>query len=124
MECRGMGAAAPTTLFEITLGEGPEKDYYDVSIVDGYNLPLMALPDGVNGRCNVTGCTMDLNSGINSSFLQFSYYRIQSRVPNELLSFFMVSHATGCIRSFLTYSLCYIKCFFPLIFHRQEQTEA
>ncbi|XXG58016.1 hypothetical protein AAC387_Pa04g0433 [Persea americana] len=63
MECSGMGATAPATLFEITLGEGPDKDYYDVSIVDGYNLPLTALADGVSSGCNVTGCIMDLNSG-------------------------------------------------------------
>ncbi|XP_058068178.1 pathogenesis-related thaumatin-like protein 3.5 [Magnolia sinica] len=63
MECHGMGAAPPATLFEITLGMGNDDDYYDVSLVDGYNLPIMAMPRGVNGGCNATGCMADLNSG-------------------------------------------------------------
>ncbi|KAK6129358.1 hypothetical protein DH2020_036874 [Rehmannia glutinosa] len=61
LECNGNGAAPPASLFEITLGE--EKDFYDVSIVDGYNLPLVAAPRGVGGGCNVTGCVADINMG-------------------------------------------------------------
>ncbi|XP_027158546.1 thaumatin-like protein 1 [Coffea eugenioides] len=44
LECDGMGATPPASLFEITLGTGDDKDFYDVSIVDGYNLPLIAVP--------------------------------------------------------------------------------
>ncbi|CAL5367854.1 unnamed protein product [Camellia sinensis] len=61
LECDGMGAVPPASLFEITLGTGIEKDYYDVSIVDGYNLPLVAAPQGVYGECNATGCVADIN---------------------------------------------------------------
>ncbi|CAL5323468.1 unnamed protein product [Camellia sinensis] len=61
LECHGMGAIPPASLFEITLGTGIEKDYYDVSIVDGYNLPLVAAPQGVYGECNATGCVADIN---------------------------------------------------------------
>ncbi|KAJ4963071.1 hypothetical protein NE237_023010 [Protea cynaroides] len=63
LECNGNGAAPPTSLFEITLGKGNDKDFYDVSIVDGYNLPLIAMPYGVYGVCNATGCVTDLNLG-------------------------------------------------------------
>ncbi|XP_077238503.1 pathogenesis-related thaumatin-like protein 3.5 [Tasmannia lanceolata] len=63
MECDGMGPTPPTTLFEITLGKGDDKDYYDVSVVDGYNLPILIVPRGVYGGCNATGCAADLNSG-------------------------------------------------------------
>ncbi|KAL7230179.1 hypothetical protein ACSBR2_008657 [Camellia fascicularis] len=63
LECNGMGAIPPASLFEITLGTGIEKDYYDVSIVDGYNLPLVAAPQGVYGECNATGCVADINMG-------------------------------------------------------------
>ncbi|CAL0307775.1 unnamed protein product [Lupinus luteus] len=65
LECDGNGAAPPTSLFEITLGEGNDQDYYDVSMVDGYNLPLLALPRGVYGAspCNATGCVNDINIG-------------------------------------------------------------
>ncbi|CAI0540917.1 unnamed protein product [Linum tenue] len=64
LECNGNGATPPASLFEITLGKGyNDKDFYDVSIVDGYNLPMIATPVGVNGACNATGCASDLNLG-------------------------------------------------------------
>ncbi|KAI4378218.1 hypothetical protein MLD38_015728 [Melastoma candidum] len=64
LECDGNGAMPPASLFEITLGKGAEdKDFYDVSMVDGYNLPLIAVPQGAYGECNVTGCTLDINVG-------------------------------------------------------------
>ncbi|XP_020229105.1 pathogenesis-related protein 5 [Cajanus cajan] len=64
LECDGNGAAPPTSLFEITFGAGNGQDYYDISMVDGYNLPLLALPRGVyGGACNATGCITDINRG-------------------------------------------------------------
>ncbi|XP_020083133.1 pathogenesis-related protein 5-like isoform X2 [Ananas comosus] len=63
MECGGAGALPPTTLFEITLGKGTDEDYYDVSLVDGYNLPVVVVPRVQHGRCNATGCITDLNRG-------------------------------------------------------------
>ncbi|XP_031095341.1 pathogenesis-related thaumatin-like protein 3.5 [Ipomoea triloba] len=63
LECGGMGATPPASLFEITLGQGDVKDFYDVSIVDGYNLPMVAAPQGVLGGCNATGCLSNLNMG-------------------------------------------------------------
>ncbi|KAK6155445.1 hypothetical protein DH2020_009693 [Rehmannia glutinosa] len=63
LECNGLGATPPASLFEITLGIGDQKDFYDVSIVDGYNLPLVAGPRGVYGGCNATGCVADINMG-------------------------------------------------------------
>ncbi|XP_065861451.1 pathogenesis-related thaumatin-like protein 3.5 [Euphorbia lathyris] len=63
LECTGMGATPPASLFEITLGTGINEDFYDVSIVDGYNLPLVAAPHGVHGACNATGCASDINMG-------------------------------------------------------------
>ncbi|KAG0472238.1 hypothetical protein HPP92_016784 [Vanilla planifolia] len=62
MQCAGAGAAPPATLFEITLGDGQQPDFYDVSLVDGYNLPLAAAPRVPIGTCNATGCLTDLNS--------------------------------------------------------------
>ncbi|CAA0813090.1 Pathogenesis-related thaumatin superfamily protein [Striga hermonthica] len=63
LECGGIGATPPASLFEITLGIGEQKDFYDVSIVDGYNLPLVAGPRGIYGGCNATGCVVDINMG-------------------------------------------------------------
>jgi hypothetical protein len=62
VECRGSGATPPATLFEVTLGQGGgQLDFYDVSLVDGYNLPVVAIPRARQGACNATGCMADLN---------------------------------------------------------------
>ena len=37
------------------------QDYYDVSLVDGYNLPMMVDAGGGSGACGSTGCIADLN---------------------------------------------------------------
>ncbi|WOL16782.1 thaumatin-like protein 1b [Canna indica] len=63
VECSGGGAATPATLAEFTLGGGGGgggMDYYDVSLVDGYNLPMLVAPQGVGG-CGSAGCVADLN---------------------------------------------------------------
>nr|XP_043633856.1 thaumatin-like protein 1b [Erigeron canadensis] len=62
MECNGGGAAPPATLAEFTLNGANGMDFYDVSLVDGYNLPMMVVPQGgTGGNCNITGCVVDLN---------------------------------------------------------------
>ncbi|KAL9256794.1 Thaumatin-like protein [Drosera capensis] len=60
--CNGLGGAPPATLVEITLGQ--EQDFYDVSLVDGYNLALSMTAYGGagKGKCSVTGCVSDLNA--------------------------------------------------------------
>ncbi|XP_076937730.1 pathogenesis-related thaumatin-like protein 3.5 [Bidens hawaiensis] len=63
MECSGMGATPPASLFEITIGGYNNLDYYDVSFVDGYNLPLIVVPRSTSGGCNATGCASDINMG-------------------------------------------------------------
>nr|AAM12490.1 hypothetical protein [Oryza sativa Japonica Group]AAP54708.1 hypothetical protein LOC_Os10g38100 [Oryza sativa Japonica Group] len=66
LDCGGTGATPPATLFEVTLGKGGggggagDLDYYDVSLVDGYSLPIVAVPQA-GGGCATTGCTADLN---------------------------------------------------------------
>ncbi|GAV88401.1 Thaumatin domain-containing protein [Cephalotus follicularis] len=60
MECNGLGAAPPATLAEFTLGSGGQ-DFYDVSLVDGYNLPMTVEGSGGTGQCESTGCSADLN---------------------------------------------------------------
>ncbi|GJN33568.1 hypothetical protein PR202_gb22186 [Eleusine coracana subsp. coracana] len=63
MQCAGAGATPPATLFEVTLGKqgSSDQDFYDVSLVDGYNLPVVAIPRSRQGPCNTTGCMADLN---------------------------------------------------------------
>ncbi|KAB2600749.1 thaumatin-like protein 1b [Pyrus ussuriensis x Pyrus communis] len=60
VECNGAGASPPATLAEFTLGTGGQ-DFYDVSLVDGYNLPVFVEGTGGSGQCASTGCSSDLN---------------------------------------------------------------
>ncbi|KDP29624.1 hypothetical protein JCGZ_18786 [Jatropha curcas] len=62
LECGGSGAIPPATLAEFTLNGAGGLDFYDVSLVDGYNLPMLLIPKKVtNGGCGATGCLIDLN---------------------------------------------------------------
>uniref|UniRef100_A0A803KWF1 Uncharacterized protein n=2 Tax=Chenopodium quinoa TaxID=63459 RepID=A0A803KWF1_CHEQI len=61
VECSGSGARPPATLAEFTLNGSGGMDFYDVSLVDGYNLPMMVRPVGGSGNCSSTGCMVDLN---------------------------------------------------------------
>ncbi|MQL87919.1 hypothetical protein Taro_020476 [Colocasia esculenta] len=49
----------------ITLDGSGGLDFYDVSLVDGYNLPMQVVPQGApastSRNCTTTGCLMDLN---------------------------------------------------------------
>nr|XP_043623700.1 thaumatin-like protein 1 [Erigeron canadensis] len=60
VECNGAGAAPPATLAEFTLGTGG-SDFYDVSLVDGYNIAMIVEVSGGSGLCATTGCVNDLN---------------------------------------------------------------
>ncbi|KAI3761605.1 hypothetical protein L1987_52026 [Smallanthus sonchifolius] len=57
--CNGAGGTPPATLAEITLTA--EHDFYDVSLVDGYNLPIAIMPFKGTGKCGYAGCVSDLN---------------------------------------------------------------
>ncbi|CAK9148294.1 unnamed protein product [Ilex paraguariensis] len=64
LECNGAGATPPATLAEFTIGSGTDshnQDFYDVSLVDGYNLPMIVEANGGSGMCASTGCVTDLN---------------------------------------------------------------
>ncbi|CAI0435194.1 unnamed protein product [Linum tenue] len=62
IECNGQNAKPPATLAEFTVAPAGGQDYYDVSLVDGYNLPIVVEPmGGSGGTCSSTGCVTDLN---------------------------------------------------------------
>ncbi|ESQ50689.1 hypothetical protein EUTSA_v10022970mg [Eutrema salsugineum] len=64
IECSGAGAIPPATLAEFTLNGAGNLDFYDVSLVDGYNVPMTIVPQGGAtgvGNCTATGCAADLN---------------------------------------------------------------
>lgn len=58
LSCNGAGGVPPATLAEFTLGT---QDFYDVSLVDGYNLPIAIAPHRGSGKCTYAGCISDLN---------------------------------------------------------------
>ncbi|PKA66453.1 Thaumatin-like protein 1 [Apostasia shenzhenica] len=63
-ECSVGGASPPATLAELTLDGSGGMDFFDVSLVDGYNLPMLVVPQGKgigSGNCTSTGCPVDLN---------------------------------------------------------------
>ncbi|BAT75373.1 hypothetical protein VIGAN_01322300, partial [Vigna angularis var. angularis] len=55
VECNGGGATPPVTLAEFTLNGGGGLDFYDVSVVDGYNLPMLVEPRGKLHRDGMRG---------------------------------------------------------------------
>ncbi|KAI3690211.1 hypothetical protein L2E82_48187 [Cichorium intybus] len=66
MGCNGSKHTLPATIAEFNISQTTEgKDVYDVSIVDGYNLPILI--DAIGGTCSglhscaKTGCIDDLN---------------------------------------------------------------
>lgn len=62
IECSGAGALPPATLAEFTLDGSGGMDFYDVSLVDGYNVAMLVAPRGGSGpNCTFTGCVNDLN---------------------------------------------------------------
>ncbi|GAB4847543.1 hypothetical protein Ancab_026602 [Ancistrocladus abbreviatus] len=61
VQCSGNGASPPASLAEFTLDGANGLDFYDVSLVDGYNLPLLIMPVGGTGNCTAAGCIGDLN---------------------------------------------------------------
>ncbi|VFR02927.1 unnamed protein product [Cuscuta campestris] len=58
--CNGAGAIPPATLVEFTLAGFQDQDFYDVSLVDGFNLPVSVVPD--NPNCRRTDCPVDVNA--------------------------------------------------------------
>ncbi|KAI3840572.1 hypothetical protein MKX03_018106 [Papaver bracteatum] len=61
--CTGGDAKPPATLAEFALTFGDRGiDFYDVSLADGFNLPMLVVPEGgTSGSCGATGCAVNLN---------------------------------------------------------------
>ncbi|KAL0541293.1 hypothetical protein IC582_021335 [Cucumis melo] len=56
LKCSASGKT-PASLAEFTLAA---LDFYDVSLVDGFNLPMAVRPINGTGKCGVAGCDRDL----------------------------------------------------------------
>lgn len=58
-----LGGETPVTLAEFTIASSPtDMDFYDVSLVDGYNVGMGVKAIGGTGDCQYAGCVADLNS--------------------------------------------------------------
>ncbi|KAM6593094.1 hypothetical protein CsatA_000797 [Cannabis sativa] len=62
VECNGAGGAPPTTLVELTVEGNGGQDFYDVSNVDGFNLPVSVVPQGGRGECKQSSCPANINA--------------------------------------------------------------
>ncbi|KAJ1419449.1 Thaumatin, conserved site [Sesbania bispinosa] len=62
MECNGAGGIPPATLVEITVAPNGGQDFYDVSNVDGFNIPMSITPQGGSGTCKTSSCPNNINS--------------------------------------------------------------
>ncbi|XP_076893787.1 pathogenesis-related thaumatin-like protein 3.5 [Bidens hawaiensis] len=63
LKCNG-GGTPPVSLAEFTIAGGAinsDKDFYDVSLVDGYNVGIGRKAIGGSGECRYAGCINDLN---------------------------------------------------------------
>jgi hypothetical protein len=56
----------PATVAEWTLQGDGNKDFYDVSVVDGFNIPMSITP---SANCPVASCPKDLNPGCPSQLV-------------------------------------------------------
>ncbi|KAL0432451.1 UNVERIFIED_CONTAM: putative 1-acyl-sn-glycerol-3-phosphate acyltransferase 4 [Sesamum latifolium] len=64
LKCTG-GGVPPVSLVEFTIASGGAdsgKDFYDVSLVDGYNVGLSVRASGGSGDCQSAGCVADVNA--------------------------------------------------------------
>ncbi|KAF4348887.1 hypothetical protein F8388_023071 [Cannabis sativa] len=59
VSCNGAGGIPPASLVELTLAENGGQDFYDISLVDGFNLPVGLVP---SSSCASTSCPANVNS--------------------------------------------------------------
>ncbi|KAG6675515.1 hypothetical protein I3842_15G106700 [Carya illinoinensis] len=60
--CNGNGAVPPASLVEINIAKNGGQDYYDVSLVDGFNLPVSVSTEGGSGECKTSSCPANVNA--------------------------------------------------------------
>ncbi|WVZ09467.1 hypothetical protein V8G54_013997 [Vigna mungo] len=59
VECAGTYPTPPVTQVEFDFNGMSQINLYDISLVEGFNLPVRVVPTG--GKCLATGCLADLN---------------------------------------------------------------
>ncbi|XP_056643063.1 uncharacterized protein LOC130449334 [Diorhabda sublineata] len=77
IECAGAGGTPPVSLAEITLKGYGGLDYYDISLVDGFNIPISIEPvggtgDGSQYSCKKSACESHLNDDCPEELKQYT----------------------------------------------------
>ncbi|KAL5980665.1 hypothetical protein ACLOJK_028573 [Asimina triloba] len=63
LECNGLIGMPPATLVQVALQADKSKpSFYDVSVVDGYNLPVSVGSKPSIPKCRIGGCSKNMNS--------------------------------------------------------------
>lgn len=61
--CNGKSAVPPASLMEITFQSDDGQDYYNLSLVDGFNIPLAVAPqNGAGPKCVTATCSANVNA--------------------------------------------------------------
>ncbi|EFO95951.1 hypothetical protein CRE_18374 [Caenorhabditis remanei] len=60
-QCNGTLGRAPFTAAEFSLNEANDEDVYSVSLINGYNIPILIEPFGGRGCLRAGGCISDIN---------------------------------------------------------------
>ncbi|XP_031285879.1 thaumatin-like protein 1b [Pistacia vera] len=61
--CNGKGAVPPASLVEIKFQSDDGQDYYNLSLVDGFNLPVAVAPENGSGsKCVKATCSANVNA--------------------------------------------------------------
>lgn len=61
LDCKGSGGTPPVSLVELTLAAAGGTDFYDISLVHGFNIPVNVSPQGGSAGCTPTSCPADVN---------------------------------------------------------------
>lgn len=59
--CNGAGSILPATKAEITVAENRGQDFYDMSNVDDFNIPMSLTAQGGSGDYKTLGCLRNIN---------------------------------------------------------------
>ncbi|ONK61971.1 uncharacterized protein A4U43_C08F35480 [Asparagus officinalis] len=69
LHCNGIGGTPPSTIVEMTFGTSQSPyHFYDVSLVDGFNVPVSMSPVEGGVGCGVAQCEVNLNVCCPSKF--------------------------------------------------------
>ena len=60
--CKGNSHGIPASIVEFVIAEKGGQDFYDVSLVDGFNLPVSVAPQGGSGVCGTSSCPVNINT--------------------------------------------------------------